>query len=160
MLVRHRGRWLLAILATDTVVAVGAAPLGQFVFGPAIASGAVAGVAVLTFLGLYGLAMRRDASPSADDIRSVIAVTVLITYLVLVGLVSFFQGDGAVLLNPLTSTLVNNFTVVTGIVIAFYFGTSAVVAVADRARPSSGEAKERARSNQAPESSLPSQADG
>ncbi|MDI3567231.1 hypothetical protein [Bradyrhizobium sp. Arg816] len=78
--------------------------------------------------GLYGFTFfgcvyAREASTEAA-LRAAIAAGIVTQYLVLVGLVSFFQGSDHAMA-PITQTMLSNFTTVVGIVVAFYFGASA-----------------------------------
>jgi hypothetical protein len=92
---------------------------------PLIALGVGAGA--ITFFGLLILCQTGEEwKLSEDSMRSVIAGTVLVEYLTLVGTVAFFvQGD----MPPITQTMVTSFTTVVGVLIASYFGASAVVQV-------------------------------
>lgn len=91
---------------------------------------AVAAVSVLTFFGFLQLG-RSVPSGQADSDRSerrAIAATAVVVYLVLVSIVTFFGlTDKTQQLNPLTNLLVTNFTAVVGVIVAFYFGSSAYV---------------------------------
>lgn len=95
---------------------------------------AIVATAVLSFVGL--LAIRQ--SPQGEwkieeaDMRTAIAGTIVIEYLVLVATVAFLpelpNTEGrAETLPALTQTLISNFTYMVGVVIAFYFGASAYV---------------------------------
>jgi uncharacterized membrane protein (DUF485 family) len=87
-------------------------------------------VALITFYGFLLRGLRRDALLDEKDIRTAITVSVLAVYLVLVGIVAFYSGsDKARELDPLTSTMITSFTAIVGIVVPFYFGTSAYVQV-------------------------------
>lgn len=61
--------------------------------------------------------------------RSAIAGTIVLVYLVLLGIVAFFSPSGTegLKLHELTQTFVTNFTTLIGVVVAFYFGSSAYV---------------------------------
>jgi hypothetical protein len=65
-----------------------------------------------------------DQTLSAGILRKAIASSIVVEYLVLVGTFAFW-GGATEALSQLTSTLVNSFTSIVGIVIAFYFGASA-----------------------------------
>lgn len=59
-------------------------------------------------------------------LRRAIAGSIVVEYLVLVGVVAFWEG-GPETLPPITQALITSFTTVVGVVIAFYFGSSAYV---------------------------------
>ncbi len=67
-----------------------------------------------------------DASSGEGLLRRAIAGSIVVQYLVLVGLAAYLQV-GAEKLPPITETLITNFTMIVGVVIAFYFGSSAYV---------------------------------
>jgi hypothetical protein len=91
----------------------------------------------------YGLAfmvwlIQRDSvygreNSTRNPIRDAIAAAFVVTYLLIVGWTAFFhlykQGQ-QYQLAPLTQTFVNNFTVLTGVVVGSYFGVDAVKQVA------------------------------
>lgn len=86
------------------------------------------GTAATCFFGLLNLAQTDQErwEFSEASMRSAIAGTIVVVYLVLVGIVAFFVV-GPRELPGITQTMVTNFTTVVGIVIAFYFGASAYV---------------------------------
>lgn len=86
------------------------------------------GIAVLTSgIFVFFLLLSRPSSDSNETkLRSAIAGGVVVQYLVLVGTVAFFE-QGPKQLPPITQTLITSFTSIVGIVIAFYFGSSAYV---------------------------------
>lgn len=57
-------------------------------------------------------------------IRATIAIAIVVEYMVLVGMAAFLWTSPGEL-PPLAQTFITNFTSVVGIVIAFYFGSSA-----------------------------------
>ena len=86
------------------------------------------GTGAITFFGLLFLFQAGEErwKTAEDSIRTVIAGTIVMEYLALVGTVAFFvQGE----MPKITETLLANFTTIVGIVIAFYFGSSAFVQV-------------------------------
>ena len=99
------------------------------------------GTAATCFFGLLNLTQANQErwELSEASIRSAIAGTIVIVYLVVVGIVAFFVV-GPTELPGITQTMVTNFTTVVGIVIAFYFGTSAYVQ-AQREKKESGRDK-------------------
>lgn len=93
---------------------------------------AVAAVSVVTFFGFLHLGRSvSGAQPDSDRLeRRAIAATAVVVYLVLVSNVAFFGlTEKPQELNPLTNMLVTNFTAVVGVIVAFYFGSSAYVEV-------------------------------
>ncbi len=84
------------------------------------------GVTVISFFGLLVLCQTNEErwKITADTMRTAIAGTIVIVYLVLVGTVAFIsKGKMA----EITRTMITNFTAIVGIVIAFYFGSSAYI---------------------------------
>jgi hypothetical protein len=88
----------------------------------------VAAVAIVSFFGLYKLSLPSEetAQDREASLRFAIAGSIVIEYLVLVGIVAFFK-QGPDELPPITNTLITSFTTIVGVVIAFYFGSSAYV---------------------------------
>jgi hypothetical protein len=79
--------------------------------------------------------------------RDAISGAIIAVYLVVFGWVAFFPpGYNTGPLNTLTSTLITNFTVISGIVITFYFGTITYLQVsARRQKQGEGKSEERAK---------------
>jgi len=79
--------------------------------------------------GIYAFAFFFSLSQAHSDenavlrgsLRGAIAAGVVVEYLVLVGIVAFFNR-GPERLPPITESLISSFTTIVGIVIAFYFG--------------------------------------
>lgn len=67
-----------------------------------------------------------DEPKDEGRLRRAIAGAIVVEYLVLVGIVAFF-GRGPEQLPPITQSLISSFTTIVGVVIAFYFGSSAYV---------------------------------
>ena len=85
-------------------------------------------VGLLTFFGFIGLGVKPgDDKLSKTETRLAIVVSVMTMYFVLVGTVSFFAQGGE--LPDITDTMIEHFTTIVGVVIAFYFGTAAYEAV-------------------------------
>lgn len=86
----------------------------------------VAGTGIISFFGLYDISLPNN--PTTQDkessLRFSIAGSIVIEYIVLVGIVAFFK-EGPEEMPIITKTLLSNFTSVVGVVIAFYFGASA-----------------------------------
>ncbi|MBC8263882.1 hypothetical protein [Acidovorax sp.] len=89
---------------------------------------ATAAVAIISFFGFLILAQipSRKWVLAESHVRTAITASIVIEYLTMVALVTFFQ-QGAERLPAITQTLVTNFTTIVGVVIAFYFGASAFV---------------------------------
>ncbi len=110
----------------------GATAIGQFLSikwdSDAPLSVVVVASGVISFIVLLTLTQTdKDRwEISESSMRTAIAGTIVIVYLVLVGIVAFFKV-GPASLPPISQTLVTNFTTIVGVVIAFYFGASAYV---------------------------------
>jgi peptidoglycan biosynthesis protein MviN/MurJ (putative lipid II flippase) len=86
---------------------------------------AVAAIAVITFFGFLMLERKPGSvgSPNEGAMRRAITVAMVTVYLVLVGVMVFFRGTWE---SPeVTQTLLGSFTATIGVVVAFYFGSSA-----------------------------------
>jgi hypothetical protein len=83
---------------------------------------------------------------SSEHIRATIAISIVVEYMALVGVVAFFHwnlppGD-TIYIPEVTQTLVTNFTTIVGVVIAFFFGASAYVQTRETSsRRAGGEQK-------------------
>jgi len=89
---------------------------------------ALAAVAIVSFLSLLRI-QKADSQArliSESSMRMAIAGTIVIEYVTLVALVAFFR-ESPDEIHPVTQMMINNFTTIVGIVIAFYFGSSAYV---------------------------------
>jgi hypothetical protein len=85
---------------------------------------ALSGIGVITFLGILVLSHRSGHRGfSTGEMRSAIAATFMVVYFTMLGILMFFYSH----LPPMAPTLVKNFTYLVGVVIAFYFGSTAVV---------------------------------
>jgi hypothetical protein len=99
----------------------------------AFLSFSVGTIALVTFFGMLELDVPGVRSAGEDRIRRAIAVAVVTMYLVLVATMAFFE------IPVQLEGLLLNFTTTTGVVIAFYFGSSAYIEARthrDRIRPS------------------------
>lgn len=91
----------------------------------------VISIALITFVSLLLFNQPEDQNKKVDEssMRIAITGTVIIVYLTLVILFSYFQysppGRGELPL--VTQSLLTSFTSIVGIVIAFYFGSSAYI---------------------------------
>jgi heme A synthase len=84
--------------------------------------------ALVTFFGILWLEARQHPTRAFTNssVRAALAAATLVSYLVLVAVGTWFPGtDGG--FSRLSDMLLSNFTYIAGIVIAFYFGSSAYV---------------------------------
>lgn len=90
----------------------------------------VIGVALVTFFGflIVGQSMGGDWTIDKGGMRMAITAAVVTMYLVLVGL-TVFMVKGPQELLPITQQMLVSFTGIVGVVVAFYFGSSAFVHV-------------------------------
>ena len=90
-------------------------------------------VALVTYFGflMFGQAVGGDWAVDKGGMRTAITAAVVTVYLVLVGLVAFMTRGPKELI-PLTETMITSFTTIVGVVVAFYFGSSAYVQVQDK----------------------------
>ncbi len=87
---------------------------------------ALAGVGIVTFLGVLALAdyVSIEPSVSTGEMRSAIASSIVVLYLVVIALTFSGQVPAE---TAIATTLINNFTWVVGIVVVFYFGSKGVL---------------------------------
>jgi membrane protease YdiL (CAAX protease family) len=93
--------------------------------GP-LAAGAAA-IGVITFFGMLSIGdgfEKMTGKDKKDRIRDAITATFIVVYVVLLGLLAFQHFASEQKTSPIADTLVTNFTVLMGVVIAFYFGTT------------------------------------
>jgi hypothetical protein len=87
---------------------------------------AVAAVGIITFFGLLLFSYRMNGVPLGDQsLRVSITVAVITVYLVVVGEASFWATKTTP--SPITDTVLTSFSSIVGVVIAFFFGSSAYV---------------------------------
>jgi hypothetical protein len=150
----QKSRYALTTIAVLNVLLAGGGVLGTALSNSrSWLSFSVAAIAIVSFFGLLHVG-RSEAVEKYDSeilIRRAIAASAVVVYLVLVSIVAFFSLEGFKGLNleylsrlppetqqlvlsalqkppqidPLTSMLVTNFTVTIGVIVAFYFGSSA-----------------------------------
>lgn len=112
---------------------------------------AVASTAVITFFGSV-LLMGGPKSITKEQMTNAIAAAFITTYLVLIGLVAFLSQrapkatngstQAAATTPEITDTLITNFTILMGLVMTFYFGTSAYLRALEIQRGRSEEVVE------------------
>lgn len=146
---------LWTVLAVDAIVAV-ATPFVdiwyvRYTYRPeppdVPLQAGVALIAVVTFLGVWTIQRRRPQADITSEMRDAIAAAVVVVYLVILSWSTFFPRitTSSGTLNPLTSTLITNFTALTGIVIGFYFSATAATNIAQhRSKPSAGHTMDSA----------------
>jgi hypothetical protein len=132
------------IVGVDVAVAAGAPALADSLKSPSWLQVGAAVIAVTTFLGVW--LMERDATgvPDRNPMHDAIAAAFVVTYLVSVAWAAFMFFSSDVKISSLASTLVQNFTVLTGVVVGGHFSADTVKRVAQiRAQgpgPSTGPA--------------------
>ena len=94
----------------------------------------VISIAFITFVSLllFTQPERKVSAVDESSLRTALAGTVMIVYLVLVVLFSYFQYGSEEGMPLATQTLLTSFTSIVGVVVAFYFGASAYVEVNSR----------------------------
>ena len=123
---------ILGLAAIDLIVGAAGLFVWSWVFDrhhDVILSFTVFAVAVLTFFGTLSLGktLGGEWRPSKAGLRNAIAVSVIVTHFLILALYVFLKSPSEQSL--MTQSLVTNFTTIVGVVIAFYFGTSAYVQV-------------------------------
>jgi hypothetical protein len=110
----------LVILALALGFTVGRGKVGPLAAG-------TAAIGVVTFFGMLSIGggfEKMTGKETKDRIRDAIAATFIVVYVVLLGLLAFGVFVTGQKPSPIADTLVTNFTVLMGVVIAFYFGTT------------------------------------
>jgi drug/metabolite transporter (DMT)-like permease len=135
--------YLIGILVVDCIVAVAAPFIDNWYVTshtpprPDIPLQAGAGlIAVVTFVGIWVIQRSRVNVEIVSEMRDAISAAVIVVYLVILSWSAFFpriSSSGGVL-NPLTSTFITNFTALTGVVVGFYFTTTAATQIAAQRR--------------------------
>ncbi len=110
--------------------------------GFGIVSAAVVATAIITFFGCLRLTALSRAGVSDSSLRSATAAAAIVTYLVFVGAGSFFRGSNE--MPEMAKLLLTSFTATVGVIIAFYFGSSAYVAARKAASSESTSESTRA----------------
>lgn len=119
----------MIVMGTMVILTVAACLVCTDIFGNVkfISLAAVA-VALITFFGFLHLGMRTNKSGliADSDMRTSITAAIIVSYLTIMGMAIFF-GENAGKMPPISQTLLTNFTSIVGVVIAFYFGSTAYV---------------------------------
>ena len=117
-------RALVAIGGIVVVVVGGAFALDRAWDNHAPLGWAVGASAVIIFVGFLAMSQ----GDMTARIRIAMAATFVITYFVLLGMVTFLSqpAEGARTTTEVSNALITNFTVLMGVVVAFYFGSATV----------------------------------
>jgi hypothetical protein len=88
-------------------------------------AGSTVATSIISFFGFLIVGMESDQSKRLNErnLRFAIASSVVITYLVVVGMGIFFVNAGK--MPEIANSLLTSFTSIVGIVVAFFFGASA-----------------------------------
>jgi len=114
----------ILIVALGTIGAKTGFPLFGIERTFAFLSFAAAAVGIITFLGsLQLLRVEQDREISETSLRKAITVAVITVYFVIVGETSFFEKQHE--FSAISQTMVASFNVIVGVVVAFFFGSSA-----------------------------------
>lgn len=103
--------------------------------GPAYLAAGAGLIGVVSFVWIYAVALK-GSSRQSSAMRTAIAATIVIVYITIVAWGAFFApkalGDVGSELAPLTQTVLGNFTLLTGVVVASYFGATAYTTVSEQ----------------------------
>jgi hypothetical protein len=129
------------MLIVDSVIAVAAPPIDIWYLENVnhsaqipLESGAAL-VAVVTFVGIWLIQRYWSGGDALTDMRSAISGSFIVVYLVILSWSAFFPpGFNTGILDYLSSTFISNFTVLTGVVVGFYFTTTAASYIATHKR--------------------------
>lgn len=102
----------------------------MFINDVVVLNAALIGVAIVTFFGflIVGQSIGGDLTIDKGGMRIAITASFVIVYLVLVGLTAFLSR-GPIEMLPITQQMLVSFTGIVGVVVVFYFGSSAFVHV-------------------------------
>jgi FlaA1/EpsC-like NDP-sugar epimerase len=117
----------IIILAAIVVLTVALCLLGTGFFSDRkFLSFAAIAVALITFFGFLHIGMKANQSSSLtdQDMRTAITASIIVSYLAIMGMSVFF-GEAAGEMPPISQMLLTSFTTIVGIVLAFYFGSTA-----------------------------------
>jgi len=117
------GLWLVAYLL---ILIPGGPVQTGLMNGFGVLSAGIVATAIVTFFGFLRLTPDSPTGISDGSLRSAIAASTVVTYLVFVGSAGFFQAKEP--LPEVSRLLLTSFTTTVGVIIAFYFGASAYVA--------------------------------
>lgn len=101
--------------------------------GLAILSLSVAAIGIITFWGIL-IAYNDNQEEVEGTIRIATAVTIITIYIIIVGIVTFYPLNGPI--SDVTKTMLTSFTAIVGVVVAFFFGSSAYIRVTEIRNPS------------------------
>lgn len=126
--VNRRGLYLIAILA---FIASALGPIANVQAGlmpggwppPVYMSLSLVGTTLIVFFGFLIQGLGKDNEIDGGDLRSAIAVTIVVVYFVLIGWTAFM--DARVEAPPMGTQLLKSFTAIVAIVIPSFFGVSA-----------------------------------
>ena len=124
---------LFAVIVLTAVVPLSLMSIGDFSeFKDILLSFALIATPLITFLGFIWLGKAfLKLEPSLGVFRTAITAAVITEFFVLLALSIFLADETAML--PIQEKLVDNFTTIMGVVIAFYFGSSAYTYKVERA---------------------------
>lgn len=132
-------RTFLVWLAVSNLVLMAIGTIGASVGFPwlgltnhmAFLSFSVSAVGILTFFGLlWSFSATNSGVLGEQSLRTSITVAVITVYLIIVGEVAFFTAKTD--LAKITDVMLTSFTSIVGVVVAFFFATSAYVEVKKR----------------------------
>jgi hypothetical protein len=116
------GVWLLVYMA----IWIPWGPVRAWgISGFGVVSAGVVATALVTFFGFLSTGDTRTGIPDGN-LRSAIAASTVVTYLVFVGTAGLFQTTES--LSEISRLFLTSFTATVSVIIAFYFGSSAYVA--------------------------------
>jgi hypothetical protein len=120
-----RGAILARLLALDLVVIGVCVGVDSLLDSRYPMIFAIVATGILTFYGmlLHFVGRASDVRLADSDTRMAIASSITAMYLILVGYGVFISGEDG--MSPLAENLMDSFSSVVGVVIAFYFGSSA-----------------------------------
>jgi hypothetical protein len=97
-------------------------------------------LALVTFFGFLIMGIKPNENPpiSSSVLRMAITIAIIALYLSVVALTTFFRNWSDDI-QPLTQSMLSNFTTIVGVVIAFYFTSSVYIEGQDRKKINDGK---------------------
>jgi hypothetical protein len=131
-------KWILILALAIVLLSAVCLGLEKYLDNNTPLSVAILGAGVFTVAGCIILT-ESSGKPWISDpgaVRTTIALSLVVEYIVLIGIVSTFIS-GPKELPGITQTMISSFTTIVGVVIAFFFGASAYVQGQERKGPQS-----------------------
>lgn len=135
----NRNYRVALLILTIVGLALALAFLGGIGGGPRPLAFCTAASGIITFFHFIAIPSgnTQESQNKDERLRAAIAGAVVVQYLVLVGLTAYFNNSTAKL-PALTESMIGSFTAIVGVVVVFYFGSSAYIEVKRQGKQDNG----------------------